>query len=288
MSQHHEAEAEPTTTTTTTTTTAPVDDPASLARRWLLENASGTLCTISTAHRLEGWPFGSIVPYALDEQGRPLVLIAEIAEHTRNAELDPRVSLFVSEPNRVGDPQSGWRLNVAGHLTRLRTANEKPHRDAAREAVVDDAEMQRLRARYIERVPAAISYAAEHDFYLWRLDIERVRNIAGFGRIHWVDGKDMLRDPVGEGVASSKAGAIDHMNADHATTMIEMATGLAGFTPATATMIDLDRTGMFVQTTGPDRLLHFSFGREIVAKDIRHVVVDVLKRARAKLKDAPV
>lgn len=260
------------------------EDPASLARRWLLDTTSGTLCTLSTAHRLEGWPSGSIVPFALDELGRPLVLIAEIAEHTRNAELDSRVSLFVSEPNRSGDPQSGWRLNLAGHLTRLHAAHEKPHREAARDEVVSDEQLARLRARYIERVPAAATYAAEHDFFLWRLDIERVRNIAGFGRIHWVDGRDMLREPDGEGVAAAKAGAVEHMNADHAGSMIEMTTGLMGFTPASATMIDLDRTGMFVQTTGPDRLLHFSFGRAIGARDIRHAVVDVLKRARLKLK----
>jgi len=282
MSSHQHAEPEAPATATV------ADDPASLARRWLLENTSGTLCTLSTAHRLEGWPFGSIVPFALDEQGRPLVLIAEIAEHTRNAELDSRVSLFVSEPNRSGDPQSGWRLNLAGHLTRLRAAHEKPHREAARDEVVSDEQLARLRARYIERVPAAATYAAEHDFFLWRLDIERVRNIAGFGRIHWVDGTDMLREPAGEGVAAAKAGAIEHMNADHAGSMIEMTTGLMGFTPASATMVDLDRTGMFVQTTGPDRLLHFSFGKEIVARDIRHAVVDVLKRARLKLRNAPV
>lgn len=265
-----------------------VDDPALLARRWLLASSSGTLCTLSTAARLEGWPFGSIVPFALDEQGRPLVLIAEIAEHTKNAERDARVSLFVSEPNRSGDPQSGWRLNVAGHLTRLRTDGDAPRRAAAGEAVVDDDTMARLRARYVERVPAAASYAAEHDFFVWRLDIERVRNIAGFGRIHWVEGADMLRDPGGEGVAAAKAGAIEHMNADHAGSLIEVTTGLMGFTPASATMIDLDRTGMFVQTTGPERLLHFSFGREIGARDIRHAVVDVLERARMKLKTATV
>ncbi len=265
---------------------APAANPASLARRWLLQSTSGTLCTLSTATGLQGWPFGSIVPFALDELGRPVVLIAEIAEHTRNAELDSRVSLFVSEPNRSGDPQSGWRLNLAGHLTRLHAAHEQPRRQAARDEVVGDEQLARLRARYIERVPAAASYAVEHDFFVWRLDIERVRNIAGFGRIHWVDGGDMRRDPDGEGVAAAKAGAIEHMNADHAASMIEMTTGLAGFTPTTATMVELDRTGMFVQTTGPDRLLHFSFGAEIAADDIRHAVVDVLKRARLTLKSA--
>ncbi|MDP2343962.1 MAG: DUF2470 domain-containing protein [Deltaproteobacteria bacterium] len=244
-------------------------DPAALARQWLLESASGTLCTLSKASGIEGWPFGSIVPFVLDEQGRPIVLIADIAEHTKNAAADPRVSLFVSE-KREGDPQAGWRLNLAGHLQRLR---------------LDDDGLDRLRARYIEKVPAAAKYSVQHDFFFWRLDVERVRNIAGFGRIHWIEGKDILRDPAGGGVGDAKAGAIAHMNADHAANMIEMITGLCGFTPQKATMVDLDRTGMMVVASGsgdPSRLLHFSFGKEIEAKDIRHAVVDVLKRARTQ------
>jgi putative heme iron utilization protein len=152
------------------------DDPASLARRWLRESDSGTLCTLSRARGIEGWPFGSIVPFVVDDGGRPVILIAQIAEHTKNATADSRVSLFVSE-RREGDPQAGWRLNLAGHLKRL---------------TLDDNELAPLRERYIQKVPASSSYALQHDFFFWRLDVERVRCIAGFGRIHWIDGKDML------------------------------------------------------------------------------------------------
>ncbi len=258
-------------------------DPAALARQWLLQTSTATLCTLSRAVGLEGWPFGSVVPFALDGRGAPLVLIAEIAEHTKNAEADGRVSLFVSERRDDGDPQAGWRLNLAGHLTRLRAAADSPRRPSQREEIVDDVVLETLRARYIERVPSSSSYAAQHDFFLWRLDMERVRNIAGFGRIHWIEGKELLRDPAGGGVGAAKAGAIAHMNADHAANMIEMVGGLCGFAPASATMVDLDRSGMMVRTAGPERLLHFSFGREIEAKDIRHAVIDVLQRARHHL-----
>lgn len=267
-------QSDPTTTTT---------DPAALARRWLLQSQTGTLCTLSRASGLEGWPFGSIVPFALDATGAPLVLIAEIAEHTKNAAADARVSLFVSERRDDGDPQAGWRLNLAGHLTRLRSTSDRPRLVARREDVIDDDALDRLRARYLERVPSAVSYAAQHDFFLWRLDVERVRNIAGFGSIHWVEGKDVRRDPNGGGVGEASSGAIAHMNADHVDSMKEMVRAQSGgtVTPSSATMIELDRCGMIVKTTGPDRLWHFSFGQEIEAKDIRHAVVDVLQRSRA-------
>lgn len=265
-----DAESPPTTT-----------NPAALARHWLLNSHSGTLCTLARAPGLQGWPFGSIVPFAVDGHGAPLVLIAEIAEHTKNAEADSRVSLFVSERRDDADPQAGWRLNLAGHLTRLRAAREQPRRPASREEVVGDDVLAGLRARYVERVPAALAYAAEHDFFLWRLDVVRVRNIAGFGRIYWVEGPDMLRDPLGAGLDAAKAGALAHMNADHGENLVEMVRGLCSFTPASALMVDVDRAGMMVRTQGPDRQIYFSFGREIEAKDLRHAVIEVLQRARA-------
>ena len=252
---------------TTTTTT----DPAALARQWLLEASSGTLCTLSRAPGLEGWPFGSIVPFVLDATGAPIVLIAEIAEHTKNARADARVSLFVSE-RLEGDPQAGWRLNLAGHLKRLS---------------LDDDALAALQARYVERVPRAVQYALQHDFFFWRLDVERVRDIAGFGRIRWLEGKDILRDPSGGDVGAHKAGAIAHMNRDHGANLLEIAEGFGAFTPSSATMVDVDRTGMLVsahiqgEPKGPPRLVHCSFGREVDAKGLRPAVIEVLQRARA-------
>jgi hypothetical protein len=246
------------------------DDPAAEVRRHLLVTTSGVLGTVAADERVAGYPFGSIVPFALDGRGRPLLQIARIAVHTRNVKADPRASLLVHEPGLEGDPQRGWRVTLLGKM--------EP---------VADAEREEALARFVERVPQAEGYERTHDFELWRLNVELVRYIGGFGRIHWVAAHDVLREPGGDGIDGAAPGAIAHMNADHASSMVDMCAGLYGFRPERAAMVQLERAGFFVRTGGPDRLVWFSFGREIGAADVRHAVVDVVKRARARAAAAP-
>src|SRR3954467_15896902 len=92
-------------------------DPAQDVRRWLLENKVATFATLSVDARCPGSPFCSIVPFALDPRGRPLIQIASIAAHTKNVQADPRASLFVHEG--TDDPQAGWRVTLVGKMTRV-------------------------------------------------------------------------------------------------------------------------------------------------------------------------
>jgi putative heme iron utilization protein len=281
-----DVESSPSTDETQATEAASRDNPAELARSWLLSTHVATLCTTSVQRGIEGYPFGSVVPFALCADGRPFVLTAEIAAHTANLRRDPRAALFVRQPDAVGDapeladPQAGWRLTVQGPLERLVGPGE-----ARREGDVEvsAAEMDDLWARYLERVPAAASYRETHDFWFWRMaSVVRGRYIAGFGKICWIDGAELVRDPGGAGLAQAAAGAVAHMNDDHRENMREMCAGLYGFSPEDAEMVGVDRAGFQVRTRGPERLLQFSFGREISAADLRRAVIDVLARARAR------
>ncbi|MBX2802629.1 MAG: DUF2470 domain-containing protein [Myxococcales bacterium] len=259
-----------------------IDDPAANARRWLLTHSAGTLCTLSARAELEGHPYGSVVPFALTARGEPLLLLATIAAHTANLVRDDRASLLVRQPDVSGDPQRGWRITLMGRAVRLTSPGRVPKTSTPADVQVSDAEIEEVHARYLERVPATEDYMRTHGFWYWRLqDVQKVRYIGGFGKIHWLDGDALLRDPAGEGLQTASPGAIEHMNDDHANNMVEMCHGLMGFHPEQARMVGLDRTGFLVRTQGPDRLVHFSFEREIAAPDLRHAVVDVLKRARA-------
>jgi putative heme iron utilization protein len=54
--------------------------------------------TLAThAGQLPGYPYATVLPYVLDEQHRPLLLISALAEHTRNLLADGRCSLSVLE-----------------------------------------------------------------------------------------------------------------------------------------------------------------------------------------------
>src|SRR5437588_12980174 len=71
------------------------------ARRLLLQQSFGVLSTISLD--VPGYPFGSVAPYCVDDQCRPVIYISHIAQHTRNIIADSRMSLTVVENNDGSD-----------------------------------------------------------------------------------------------------------------------------------------------------------------------------------------
>ncbi|MBK8011839.1 MAG: pyridoxamine 5'-phosphate oxidase family protein [Deltaproteobacteria bacterium] len=129
----------------------------------------GVLSTIS--HKHDGWPFGSVVPYALTVDGDILIYTASIAQHTRNFRADPRACLLVYEdPSRDADVQAHARLSVMGTVA---------------EAIQPEA--AQLWPLYQARVPSAPAYGQTHDFKLYRIVPAHLRYIGGFGAIFWLD-----------------------------------------------------------------------------------------------------
>jgi len=168
-----------------------MSDHALTARRLLYHQSSGVLSTHSID--VQGYPFGSIVPYTLDYQGQPAILISEIAQHTRNIKHDNRVSLTVFDP-RTEDPQAASRLTWIG--------DAEP---------IDPSETD-IRERYLRYFPSAESYFETHDFSFYRIGLRRARFIGGFGQIFWIDPSDMLiENPFSKG----ERGIVEHMNRDH-------------------------------------------------------------------------
>ena len=80
----------------------------------------GRIGSLSTLSRKQpGFPLGSLMPYALDAQGRPIFLISTMAMHTQNLLADPRASLFVTEPGASGDPLGSSRVTLIGSVVRI-------------------------------------------------------------------------------------------------------------------------------------------------------------------------
>ena len=99
---------------------------AEQARTLMHVGRVGTLSTLSERH--PDWPFGSVMPYGLDDQGRPTFLISSLAMHTRNLLRDPRASLLVAEADAQDDPLGSARLTLLGSVA------EVPDADLARGA----------------------------------------------------------------------------------------------------------------------------------------------------------
>jgi putative heme iron utilization protein len=131
------------------------------------------LSTLSQRHA--GHPFGSLVPYALDNQGRPVILVSRLAEHTRNMKADPRVSLLAHDT--ASDPQAGARVTLLGNAAPL---------EASDPAAV----------RYRHLFPDSERLLALGDFSFFALEPLAVRFIEGFGSIHWISAAEYLNSDV--------------------------------------------------------------------------------------------
>ena len=217
---------------------------------------SGVLSTLSK--RAEGWPFGSLVPYAVSRRSEPIILIARIAEHTKNIEADSRVSLLVHEP--LGEEvQARGRLTIMGHARPI----------AAPE--VEDAA-----ARYLARVKDAAGYLGTHDFRFYSVSLERLRYIGGFGKIHWLepDGWIERKDPL----ADAAPGILAHMNADHADALRLMIRAFAALETTHARMIGVDAFGFDVATDA--RRVRLEFAERATPENIRRLMVAMTTEAR--------
>ena len=81
------------------------------ARELVLQHSFGVLSTISI--EAPGYPFGSVTPYCVDDQCRPVIYISLIAQHTKNIIADSRLSLTVLENNGGSDDvQAGAAVQV--------------------------------------------------------------------------------------------------------------------------------------------------------------------------------
>src|SRR5215467_7833197 len=100
----------------------PIPEPsfAERARTLLYLGRIGSLSTLS--RKQPGFPFGSVMPYALDDQGRPIFLISTMAMHTQNLQADPRGSLLVTQDDGSGDPLGASRVTLVGNVRPLPAA----------------------------------------------------------------------------------------------------------------------------------------------------------------------
>ena len=98
------------------TSSQPAIPEPSFAERARTLMHSGRIGSLSTLSRKQpGFPFGSLMPYGLDDEGRPIFLISTMAMHTQNLQADPRASLFVTEPDTSGDPLGSSRVALIGN-----------------------------------------------------------------------------------------------------------------------------------------------------------------------------
>jgi len=234
------------------------------ARKFLRSTRSGILSTHSA--RAEGYPFGSVAPFVLDHDCQPIILISNIAEHTKNILANPKVSLLVFAG--AEDLQANARLTLLGEAV-------KTFKDA-------DAD---LRTRYLRYLPQAAGYFDMHDFSFYRIHIHQARYIGGFGKMSWLAGSDLLSNTTTaeSTLAKQETAIIEHMNADHADNLRSYCKHFHHIEATHATMLGIDCDGFDVNASVDDTstVIRFDFEQQVYdAQSARSALVAMAKAAK--------
>jgi len=241
--------------------TAGVPEP-SLAERARTLALLGNLGSLSThSQKSPGFPFGSLMPYAADDVGRPVFFISSMAMHTQNLRQDPRASLLITQPDVSGDPLGAARLTLLG--------------------VVTEAPAAEVRELYLSRYENAKFWQDYADFAYYRLQISTVYYIGGFGVMGWISAQDYggaLPDPL----AKAAQDIVRHMNADHRDALRLIARRFAGEDPDEAVMTAVDRLGFHLRLKSGDRIhsRRVAFPREVKDREgARAVFVEMVRQS---------
>src|SRR5271155_5214015 len=238
---------------------------AERARTLVYLGRVGSLSTLS--RKQQGFPFGSVMPYGLDDYANPVFLISTMAMHTQNVQADPRSSLLVTQPDISGDPLGASRVTLVGNIL-----------------PVPAPEVAEARKLYVARYANSKYWVDFDDFSFYRMDVVDVYYVGGFGVMGWVSASEYYSaqpDPL----ADTATEIVQHMNTDHGDALVLLARAFAGIESQEAAMSSVDRLGFHIRLKTPDgmRGARIGFSREVNSPaEARSVLIEMVAHAGQK------
>jgi len=232
-------------------------DNGAASRRLMRRQTHAALATSRDGH-----PYVSLVALAFDYDASLLLLLSDLAQHSRNIAADPRVSLLFDgggPGHQVADPLAEPRMSLLGRALRC-----------------DDPP---LLARFTARHPSAAVYAGFGDFHLYRVAIDRGHLVAGFGRISWVEATELRFAGEFVALAAAEREIVEHMNADHVEAIALFAERLVGRPGTNWRMTGIDPEGIDLRREGETARIDFP-GPVLNARAARQALIDLTHRAR--------
>jgi heme iron utilization protein len=124
--------------------------------------ASARLGTLASVVKGSGAPYASLIDVACLD-GAPLMLLSDLAWHTKNIRADARACLLLWTGMEGQNPLASPRVSLMGEIS---LSNDPQSREI-----------------YLSQHPNARSYADFGDFSYFRLNVETAHYVAGFGQI---------------------------------------------------------------------------------------------------------
>lgn len=172
-------------------------------RRLIRAARSASLATTMSGD-CAGHPFASLVTPATAPDLSLLLLLSDLAEHTRYLRHNPRCSVLITEPIEANNPQTTARVTVNG----LANLVAEPS----------------FKARYLARHPYAALYADFGDFRVWRVDIATASFVGGFARAARLRASEFVPDASSvAAIAGAEPSILERCNRDHANALSRIA-----------------------------------------------------------------
>lgn len=131
------------------------------------------IASLSTMYK--EYPYTSLIPYAIDKKGRPIILISDLAMHTKNLNKNNKCSLMATKINNK-DIFNSARATFIGKMNK-----------------VPKDEFDEVKKIYLEKYPDAESLLELDDFSFYRMGVEYIHYIGGFGDINFYD-RDQIKE----------------------------------------------------------------------------------------------
>lgn len=239
--------------------------PAEEIRTVLDRSVRGMLSTFS--QKYEGYPSGSMVDFACDADGSPILAVSSLAVHTKDLSANPKCSLLVPR-----DPEDRTELVIT------------VHGDAVPVPVKDHAA---VRAAYLAKHPNAF-WVDFGDFQFMRIEPRVVRYVSGVATALLGSGEFSKEEYQGskvDPIAQFSKPVASHMNRDHEEDTKLIVKHSTSIPVDSAFMLDLDSLGFYVKVgyQGNNFNLRIPFPRRAEdRKDVKTLIVDMLQAAKSQ------
>lgn len=222
------------------------------------------LSTLSRKGETAGFPVGSIVGFATDEQGRPIFSFSGMSAHTGNVLSDSRASLCVTEPNFCGAADA--RVVLTGRVAPV----PKSEQDVAQE-------------KYLEKHAGAY-WVRFGDFTMFRMEVLDISFVGGFARAGGISVEEYSAAAV-DPCSAFAEGVMKHMNDDHEDSIKGYVEYLVGTGPCeSAKMKRIDRFGFDVRIKqgGNEGVLRVPFATPVIERQqIKSAIMELSKQVAA-------
>ena len=166
--------------------------PGRIVRRLVRTIRQASLATLDV--ETGGSPYASLILVACGQDAAPLFMLSSLARHSSNIDVDGRVSLLFARSTR--DAITQGRATVIGR------------------AISCDDPL--LKKRFLARHTSVQTFVEFTNFVLYRMEVESVHFVAGFGSVHTLDCSDiLLSEEVSVELMAAESGILYNMNENH-------------------------------------------------------------------------